>query len=234
MRGGNCPPLSFVEAMDTIRLIPSKYSPGEVSVLADIADSPEDLEKIFHMDDATTDRLLAEVEQFDGIGPHELVYGIPYARVINAAFTHFNLEGNRFSVYGRNAWYAGLDASTLQAEIVYHKTIELHEMGVFEEVATYDAYLADFRCELHDLRGINGSHGQVLNPNSYVASQKLAEHLFSASSLGVIFPSVRHSGGTCLACFRPALVTNVRKGLTYEFRWVGKNKPVMIAAAGQH
>ena len=35
----------------------------------------------------------------------------------------------------------------------------------------------------------------------------------------MIYPSVRHRGGTCLACFRPALVVNVRRGwvVTLEF-----------------
>jgi hypothetical protein len=31
-------------------------------------------------------------------------------------------------------------------------------------------------------------------------------------SAGVVYPSVRQSGGTCIVCFRPALVNNVRKG----------------------
>jgi hypothetical protein len=31
-------------------------------------------------------------------------------------------------------------------------------------------------------------------------------------SVGVVYPSVRHSGETCILCFRPALVNNVRKG----------------------
>jgi hypothetical protein len=36
---------------------------------------------------------------------------------------------------------------------------------------------------------------------------------------GLLYPSVRHRGGTCLACFRPALVVNVRIGwvVTLEF-----------------
>ena len=43
--------------------------------------------------------------------------------------------------------------------------------------------------------------------------------LLNQGSAGVIYPSVRHRGGTCLACFRPALVVNVRRGwvVTLEF-----------------
>jgi RES domain len=79
-----------------------------------------------------------------------------------------------------------------------------------EEEGTYDDYLADFSAELHDIRK-NKQFADCLAPSSYVASQRLAQRLLDAGSLGMIYPSVRRDGGTCLACFRPALVMNVRK-----------------------
>jgi hypothetical protein len=66
-----------------------------------------------------------------------------------------------------------------------------------------------------------------LDPDTYVESQALAETLLKANSLGVIYPSVRHASGTCVACFRPALVTNVRRGKTYRFTWDGAPEPVV-------
>jgi hypothetical protein len=36
---------------------------------------------------------------------------------------------------------------------------------------------------------------------------------------------VRHEGGTCVACFRPALVMNVRKARTWRFTWSGTPTP---------
>jgi hypothetical protein len=49
--------------------------------------------------------------------------------------------------------------------------------------------------------------------------------LLEAGSLGVVYPSVRRKRGTCVACFRPALVMNVRKGSTYRFVWNGRAEP---------
>jgi hypothetical protein len=49
-------------------------------------------------------------------------------------------------------------------------------------------------------------------------------------ALGVVYPSVRRRGGTCLACFRPALVANVRKGATYRFVWQGRPRPAITVA----
>jgi hypothetical protein len=42
-----------------------------------------------------------------------------------------------------------------------------------------------------------------------------------------VYPSVRHRGGTCVACFRPALVNNVRKDKTYRFTWDGTATPAI-------
>jgi hypothetical protein len=44
-------------------------------------------------------------------------------------------------------------------------------------------------------------------------------HLLEAGSLGILYPSARRPGGSCIACFRPSLVTNVRKGALYCLRW---------------
>src|SRR5438034_1016695 len=84
------------------------------------------------------------------------------------------------------------------------------------QVDTRNDYLADVTAELHDLRG-DHAYADCLLPDSYVASQRLAESLLEAGSLGVVYPSVRRRRGTCVACFRPALVGNVRRDLSYRF-----------------
>ena len=83
---------------------------------------------------------------------------------------------------------------------------------------------ADFSAELHDIRR-DKRFAKCLSPTSYVASQQLAEHLLRAGSLGIVYPSARRARGTCLACFRPALVMNVRNAATYTFRWTGDVVP---------
>ena len=213
------PRTSLVRRNDTHRLIPSKYSEPDGSVLARIADDDRHLADIFDLDNATNDRLLAENELLPGIGVHELVFGVPYYSIVNAAFTHANPLGSRFSGPDRGAWYAAFEVETAQTEIGFHKTLQLAEIGRFEDDVTVDDYLADFSAEFHDIR--DGDLAEILNPESYVESQALAERLLETGSLGIVYPSVRRDGGTCLACFRPALVMNVRKGPTYRLRWSG-------------
>jgi RES domain-containing protein len=221
----NLPPISLVRQYDTHRLIPTKYSEGGESVLVRVAAKDQDLPPIFNLDDATNDRLLAENELLPGVDVHELIFGVPYYRIVNAAFCHAHPLGSRFNGPDRGAWYAAFELETSQAEIAYHKARELIEVNWLQEQATYDDYLADFSAELHDIR--RDGFNECLAPDTYVASQELAQKLLEAGSLGVVYPSVRKALGTCLACFRPALVANVRKGGGYIFRWDGSPIPVI-------
>ncbi|MDO8500212.1 MAG: RES family NAD+ phosphorylase [Gemmatimonadaceae bacterium] len=220
------PPVRLVRQLDTHRLIPSRHLPRGDSVLVAIADDDAHLQAIFELDTATNDRLLAEQQQLPGIGLAELVFAVPHAAVINAAFCHAHPLGSRFNGPDRGAWYASFDLETSQAEVAFHKSVQLAEIGRFEDSVTFDEYLSDFSASFHDLRHARGFE-DCLNPESYVDSQALAEHLLDVGSLGVVYPSVRQVGGTCLACFRPALVSNVRRDKTYRFTWDGTPEPVI-------
>lgn len=220
------PPVSLVRQFDTHRLVPSRHLPNGDSVLVAIANDDEHLQAIFELDLATNDRLGAQQQQLPGIGLEELVFGIPHAHVVNAAFCHAHPLGSRFSGPDRGAWYAAYELETSQAEVAFHKSVHLAEVGRFDDSVTYDDFLGDFTASFHDLRRARGFR-DCLAPGSYVASQRLAEALLDDGSLGVVYPSVRREGGTCLACFRPALVANVRRGRTYRFTWDGSPDPTV-------
>ncbi len=223
------PPVRLIRRYDTHRLIASQYSePG--SVLALIAQDEAHLADLFDLDHATNDRLLAENQRHAGIGVHELVFGVPYYRMVNAAFTHAHPFGSRFNGPDRGAWYAAFELRTAQAEVAFHKSVQLAEIGCLTEEVTFDDYQSDVSAQLHDLRAAP-AFSACLAPDSYLASQLLAERLLAGGSLGVIYPSVRRLRGTCLSLFRPALVTHLRKGRTWAFRWQGKPAPVIEAVA---
>ncbi len=215
---------------DTCRLIPSRFVDSEDSVLLPLSDSDAHLADIFELDNATNQRLIAEHGRTSGIGVDELVFGVPNFRIINAAFSYARPEGSRFNSDERGAWYCGFDIETALDEIIFHKTVEYHEIDCFDDSVRYQNLLADFNSGFHDLRG-SRRHAKCLAADSYVASQKLAVQLLEEGSLGVIYPSVRHAGGTNLACFRPALVGNVRRGMAYELTWSGTQHPEVRAIA---
>ena len=220
------PQLCTLRQFDTCRLIPSRFADAEDSVLAPLADSREILSDLFDLDNATNERLRGEYGGLPGIGVDELVFGVPNFRIINAAYTYPRPEGSRFNDGERGAWYCAFEVETSLAEITFHKTVEYTEIDRFDDSVTYQTLLADFNSTYHDIRGIDAFSG-CLDPASYIESQKLATDLLDSGSMGVIYPSVRHQGGVCLACFRPALVGNVRKGQAYRLTWSGSPTPVI-------
>lgn len=212
-------PTTLLRQFDTVRLIPARFRPSEGS-LRRIAADPSLLAALAAL---TSDGLTAMRNRLPGIGLDELVAHIPGSDVINASFIHANPAGSRFNGPDRGAWYAALALETAQAEMIHHKAVEYAEINRFDDSVTYDAYLGDFSAVLHDL----GGNPECLDPDSYDASQTLAQQHLNARSLGVIYPSVRHAGGTCVACFRPALIGNLRRDANYRFTWSGRPVPTI-------
>nr|WP_307727279.1 RES family NAD+ phosphorylase [Telluria mixta] len=218
--------MTALRQFDTCRLIPSRFADLEDSVLAPLADDDGMLRDLFDLDNATNDRLRGESGLMPGIGVDELVFGVPNFRIINAAYTYARPEGSRFNDGERGAWYCAFEVETALAEVAFHKAVEYQEIGRFDDSVNYQALLADFSASFHDLRGAD-AWDDCLAADSYVASQALAAELLEAGSMGVIYPSVRRPEGTNLACFRPALVGNVRKGHAYRLTWAGSPLPAI-------
>jgi hypothetical protein len=220
------PAVVVVRQIDTVRLIPSRFADREDSVLSTLAENTDHLRDLFDLDNATNERLLAEQGGLPGIGVDELVFGVPNFRIINAAFTYPRPEGSRFNDGDRGAWYCAFELETAMAEIIFHKTVEYQEIDRFDDSVNYQALLADFSSQFHDLRDAHGgTFVRLPRPGSYLASQQLAARLLDAGSLGIIYPSVRRAGGTNLACFRPALVGNPRRAASFRLTWAGSQQP---------
>ena len=213
---------------DTHRLIPSRYADEGASVLERLGLPPAQMKNLFQLDDATNERLLGEANELPGITVHELVFGVPHYHIVNAAFTHSRPKGSRFMGPERGVWYAGFALKTAQAEVAFHYAQWLREVNWREEeTVTYRDYIADFHGEFHDLRE-HSRFQKYLDPSDYGASQRLGRKLLDAGSSGIVYPSVRHEGGTCLACLRPAMVTNVRQGSPVSFTFSDPDHPPRI------
>jgi len=221
------PPLprtTLLRQFDTCRLIPSRFAARNESVLTGIAEDDAHLADLFDLDNATNERLRGEHGLLPGIGIDELVSGVPNASLINAAFTYAHPQGSRFNGPDRGAWYCSFEVETALAEVAFHKSVEYQEIGRFDDSVTYETLLADFTNEFHDVRR-DPRFGSCLDPASYVGSQQLAARLIGKGAVGIIFPSVRRPRGTNLACFRPAVVANVRRGDAYRLTWSGDPAP---------
>jgi hypothetical protein len=209
--------LDLFDRAGTHRLIPTKYS-GE-SVLEMLSLPPGVLADLSELDAATNERTIAERGGNSAIGPGELLYGVPEAHVVNAAFTHDGPHGGRFHSSQRGAWYAGVELETSVVEVAFHKRRFLEDARLTDQYTfDYRDFLADFSGQFHYLDSNESQACLQLGPipQCYWASQALANALLHAGSNGIVYPSVRHSSGTCIACFRPALVFHPRRGQEYR------------------
>lgn len=225
------PPVQRIDHKAMHRLIPSRFSEAG-TVLDDIADDDLMLEQLIRLDGATNDRIQGEQSGLVGISTYELVYGIPNAHIIRAAFLHTCGTGSRFNDSTRGAWYAADTLQTSLDEVGYHKAKRLAEIVVpgapanvpEAESSTYDDWLADFHADFHALEPAQNYADYLAAepvPECYAEPQRLARQLIRQKSNGIAYPSVRRKGGKCLVCFRPALVYQPRRHRRYEitFTW---------------
>jgi RES domain-containing protein len=217
------PPKADIAQKNTIRLIPT----GRLKqpVLLALAANHGALEDLAELEGATSGRLMAQRGGLFDLDPRELVFGAPGHTFINAAFTYTRPGGSRFNGEERGAWYCGFAVETSLAEVAYHLTRELDSVGRFENVTDYAELIADFIGSFHDLRGDDFRGGAFLGADisaAYPAGQALAQRLrMEEGGIGLLYPSVRHPGGTCLAAFHPGLVQNLRQGGVWRLEWRG-------------
>lgn len=202
-------------------------------VLSKLVDADE-LAALAEIEGATSNRLLAQNRGTADVQAYELVYGVPHAAFINASFAYAKpREANRFNGAERGAWYAALELDTCLAEVRHHLTEALAQTGVYEAVIDYAELYASFAGEFVDLRP-HIDH-LCLHPEKgigYPAGNALAEAARARGLNGIIYPSVRHAGGTCIAALFPHSVQSVAQGDVYRMTWRGRPEPIVEKVAG--
>jgi len=112
--------------------------------------------------------------------------------------------------------------------VSFHLMRFLVETGLFEAVVDYAELYASFAGEFVDLR--DAPRHSALDPDiaiGYPAGNALAEAARERGLNGIIYPSVRCVGGTCIAALFPHAVQSVAQGDVYRLRWQGAPEPVV-------
>lgn len=215
---------------ETHRLIPATYADRSEPWLARLVDDDADIALLTELAAATNTRLAAQRDRSTlAIGADELVFRVEHAHIVNAAFCYPG-QGARFSDRTRGAWYCATDIETCLAEVVHHRRLHLAETDWWHDTLDYQ----DYTCSVGgpwfaDLRDGSPRARRCLDPDSYVVSQALAADLLEREAAGVVYPSVRREGGTCIACFRPALLPPVGTGGRHRIRFTGTPDPEITA-----
>jgi RES domain-containing protein len=206
---------------DTVRLVPSARLRDPA--MLPLADNDDELALLAEIEGATSGRLIAEERGLGALTAAELVHGVPHAKFINASFAYAKpREPMRFNPADRGAWYAALAVETCIREVGHHLTKALADVGDFNAVVEYGEMHASMSGVFVDLRA-HPNH-DCLNPDpqiGYPAGNTVAAAARGAGHNGIIYPSVRHAGGTCLAALWPNVVQSVAQGAMYRLIWSG-------------
>ncbi|HEY1780285.1 MAG TPA: RES family NAD+ phosphorylase [Roseiarcus sp.] len=195
--------------------------------------SANDAAALAEIEGATSQRLLAESRGAEGIGRGEFLHGVPYASFVNAAFAYWKpREMNRFNST-RGAWYAALDVETCLREVAWHMAEFLAQSGLLKGVVEYTEMFASMAGEFVDLR--QTPDHPCLDPDraaGYPIGNAIADAARAQGLNGIIYPSVRHPGGTCIAALRPHAVQSVAPGAAYRMEWFGHTEPAITQISG--
>lgn len=188
-----------------------------------LADNEDDLALLAEIEGATSRRLVAEERGLGALTSAELVHGVPHAKFINASFAYAKPhQPNRFNPAERGAWYAALAVETCIAEVGHHLTTALADAGDFSASVEYGEMHASMSGVFVDLRALPDH--ESLNADTrvgYPAGNSLAARARGEGHNGIIYPSVRHAGGTCIAALWPNVVQSVAQGAMYRLTWIG-------------
>lgn len=214
------PSLSRISWTPCWRLVPSRFPP---TGLFDRVTAPEDLDIVFAIEALTNDRLRDEAGEINLVPPDERLSG-PGTTPIMAAFTHLNPEGSRFTDGSYGVYYAAADIATAIAETKFHRALFLAATNEPSIDIDMRSYASDLDAALHDIRGRQSEMADIYTPeiSRYGAAQNLARDLRISGSNGIVYDSVRCSGGECVAVFRPRILSPVRQGAHYCYVWNGR------------
>jgi RES domain-containing protein len=154
--------------------------------------------------------------------------GRPHANFVNAAFAYFRpREANRFNDATTGAWYAALATDTAIAEVTFHIARELGRVNDWHASIDWAELWASFAGAFVDLREVSPPpdclHAEITI--GYPAGNALARAVRAAEHNGIVYPSVRQAGGTCLVALWPHAVQSVAQGAVIRTAWQGAPQP---------
>jgi hypothetical protein len=199
------------------RIIASRYPP--IDLFERLTNDPAVWDALIALEQLTNPRVRDEVGEIALVAPEDRVAG-PDASYVMSAFTHVNPRGSRFSNGRWGVYYAELE--TAVAETIFHfeqfardsaDPPRTEDMRVL--VGTVDAAFEDVDALSEPRRGA------VLDPQSYAQSQVYGREIRDGGGTGVIYPSVRRFGGSCIGAFKPRAVGVPHQERHLAYRWDG-------------
>lgn len=189
---------------------------------------------LFEIEGGTSGRLNGQWRGTSDIEQSEFVYDVPHASFINASFAYSKPgQLSRFSGEHRGAWYAALSVETCLEEVKFHITRELSNIDVYKTRVEYAEMHASFAGDFLDLTAANDH--ECLHPDpavGYPVGNAVADASRASGVNLIVYPSVRHTAGTCFAALSPLVVQSVAQGAVWEMIWKGTPVPKVSLLSG--
>jgi len=205
------------------RIIPSVYPP--INFFEDLVD-PSEMETLWEIESLTNERIRQETGDIFLVSSQDRVSG-PGSSVVMAAFTHIH-RPTRFTDGSFGIYYASLSYETAIHETVYHREQFLRATREAACELTMRAYEGKMLKPLHDLRG--KKYRRYHHPSDYRLSQRFGERLREHRSWGMLYNSVRHPGGECIAVLRPPAISIPRQTAHLRYVWNGEKMVEVLDA----
>jgi hypothetical protein len=199
------------------RAVASKYpTVGVYDRIVDAAGLPALLE----IEALTNPRVREEALAYRKVRPEDAIAG-PGTTPIMASFVYSG--PSRFCDGSYGVYYAAREEETAIAESRYHTEAFLratHQPSIDVDKRVYAATIdGDF----DDIRARSlRSKLYAAAPDDYAYAQRYAHRLYARNAVdGIVYNSVRHAGGQCVAAFRPRIVSRAHVRKYIQFRWDG-------------
>ena len=201
------------------RLHSTKYPP--VPYWEGIADA-EDAKVLDDLEKLTDPTARQAVGRISLVPASRRIFG-PGASFVMGPFVHASKDyPSRFTDGSFGIYYAGRQFETALREVAYHRAL-FHAAtsdppGARTSFATIAAKIDK---KLHDLR--TGAWSALLDPDpsKYGLPQTYGSFLKEAGSNGIVYPSVRHDKGECIAAFWPNIMANPKEIGRITLKWDG-------------
>lgn len=212
-------PTCRIDWQQAWRIIASRYPP--IHLFERLTPDPAVWNALITLEQLTNPRVRDEVGEIALVPPDERVSG-PGASYVMASFTHINRRGSRFSDGTFGVYYAAAELETAIAETVHHFEAFARDSGDPVRMEDMRVLVGTMAEDFEDVAVLaEPQRSQVLDTDNYSASQAYARALRDDGALGVVYPSVRRTGGTCIGAFRPRAVGIPRQERHLKYRWNG-------------
>lgn len=178
----------------------------------------EDWAELNELESLTNPRIRNEKGELRLVAAEDRVTG-PNASIVMAPFTHLG-RPSRFSDGSYGVYYAARSLETAVRETAFHRGRFLAATSEPPCEVDMRAYVGRPVKPFLDIRAAR--YEALHHPDDYATPQKFAQPLRDKGHWGLVYRSVRHVGGECIAAFKPQAVSIPTAGAALAYVWDGE------------